>query len=262
MTEPPPPAEQSGVSNKIHEPDSPAQYPSDPATHEPVTPFIESDAERGNVPANSYGPLRVGPAVGYAWESCKANLAAWVAASLAGFLGYLFFVLVVWLFDPSGIAAVLLLMLAMVMAALMFQSCLIRGALYELDGRKPRFTAFVYQLNLSGVFITACLVLVLVALGWMLCVLPGLAVGVLSVFAPHYVIDQRQRPVAAIRSSWILVLANLIPVTLLTLVNAIFFAVGLVTCGLGFLFALPVGALSTTYAYRQLTNGRVTPLWS
>lgn len=207
-----------------------------------------------------YGPLEVGKALGYGWETFKTNLSAWLSVTMLGLVLYAALVAVVWLAEPSSLFSVVLIVVAATVAALLLQACLIRGALYELDGNRPRFGAFLQNLNGLGVLATAVLVLTLVTVGYLLCVGPALVVGLLSMFALHFVIDLDEDPISAVRSSWRLVAANVIPSLLLALANAAFLVAGMLLCGVGLLVALPPVAISTTYAYRRLTFGTVAPL--
>jgi uncharacterized membrane protein len=262
MTQHPTTETANNEAHRIHQPDSSAQHLDPTPGVPPSTKNDESDNPDGYQPANPksiprHGGLRAGAAMSYGWQTLRANPRTWLAVALGGGAVYVAFTLLVRLLRPHTVVSVLVLMAAMAAAALTLYAVFVRGALYQLDGRGSHAAAFVRELNPIGVVATAGLVLVLVALGYLACALPALAVAFLSVFAVHFAMDFEMDPVTAIRSSWRLVAANPGPLLLLAVCNTLVLALGLACVGVGLLAAVPVTALSTTYAFRHLTNGPV-----
>jgi uncharacterized membrane protein len=93
-----------------------------------------------------------------------------------------------------------------------------------------------------------------------LCILPGLAVALLTIFSVLFVIDRNLSPIDAIKASFELVKANLVPVLLTWLALAAIVMVGAIVCGIGLIVAIPVAALLEVYAYRRLSGGEVAAL--
>jgi len=203
--------------------------------------------------------LDVGHAISYGLDKFRSNLLSWLAIAAVGVVLYLTFLLFVQTFDPTSLSALVLLFLVVMVSLWLLQAMMVRGALLETDGPKPDFNDFVRNLNAGNVLLTALLAFLGTWLGLALCVVPGLLVGVLCMFALHFVIDQNMGPIDAIRASAMLVTANPWKVFLLALSVAVITAVGLLACGIGLLLAGPVCVIAVTYSYRVLVHGVVSP---
>ncbi|MFR9750221.1 hypothetical protein ACL02S_04190 [Nocardia sp. 004] len=199
--------------------------------------------------------LDVGRALSYGWTKFWANPGPWIAVTAVGMVIYLAFLLVVQLTDPATTLAVLFIFLAVMAAVWLLQAAMVRGALYETDGTPPPFGAYFRAVNAGNVLLTALLAATASFLGLALFILPGLIVGWLCMFSLHFVIDQNQGPLEALKSSCALVLANAGQVFLLALAVAVLTFLGALLCGLGLLIAGPVTVIAVTYAYRVLTGG-------
>ncbi|MEV6097533.1 hypothetical protein [Nocardia sp. NPDC051981] len=212
-------------------------------------------------PKQGYTPPRetldVGAALTYGWDRFRLNPIPWVGMVLIGMIAWLVVTLLVNMVDVQSLSAVVLLFAVASLVVWLLQAAMIRGALYETDGTPPDFPAFFGFVNAGNVLITALIVFALCLVASIACVFPAIIVGVLCMFALHFVIDQDQNPIAAIQSSVRLVVANALQVTLLALGVLIMTVIGTLLCGLGLLVAGPVTAIATTYAYRSLTNGLV-----
>ncbi|WP_431958495.1 hypothetical protein [Nocardia lijiangensis] len=201
--------------------------------------------------------LDVGHALSYGLEKFRANLAPWLGITALGVVIYLVFVLVVQTLEPNSLLPLVLLFLAVMAALWLLQAAMVRGALYETDGVEPVFGSYFKFVNAGNVLLTALLAFLGTWIGLALCVIPGLVVGVLCMFALHFVVDQDLGPFDAIKSSATLVVHNIWPVVLLALSVAVITFLGLLLCGIGLLAAGPISILAVTYAYRTLTGGRV-----
>ncbi|WP_040797120.1 hypothetical protein [Nocardia higoensis] len=208
--------------------------------------------------AATYG-LDVGHAISYGLDKFRSNLVSWLAITAVGVVLYLTFLLVVQTFDPTSLSTLVLLFLVVVVGLWLLQAMMVRGALLETDGPRPDFGDFMRNLNAGNVLLTALLAFLGTWLGLALCVLPGVLVGVLCMFALHFVIDQDMGPIDAIRSSAMLVTANPWKVFLLALSVLVITTVGALACGIGLLLAGPVCAIAVTYSYRVLVHGVVSP---
>ncbi|WP_369636967.1 hypothetical protein [Nocardia sp. JMUB6875] len=224
----------------------PAGQPNQPIQQPPMTAPRET--------------LDVGGALTYGWDRFRLNPVPWVGMVLIGLIAWLVVTLLVNIVQVQSLSAVILLFAVASLVVWLLQAAMIRGALYETDGTPPDFPAFFGFVNAGNVLITALIVFGLCFVAAIACVFPAVIVGVLCMFALHFVIDQDMNPIAAIQASVRLVIANALHVTLLALAVLIITAVGLLFCGLGLLIAGPVTAIATTYAYRTLTGRLVVPV--
>ncbi|WP_280430453.1 hypothetical protein [Nocardia brasiliensis] len=210
--------------------------------------------------ATAPGTLDVGQALSYGWERFRSNFGPWLAVVACGLVIYLAFVVIVQLTNPTSMLPLLLVFLAVLAGVWLLQAAMVRGALYETDGTKPSFGSYFRFVNAGNVLLTALLAFALTCIASAACLLPGLVVGILCMFSLHFVVDQNEGPFEAIKSSAMLVIANIWPVLLLTLSVLLVTFVGALLCGLGLLIAGPVSVIAVTYAYRTLTGGVVAAL--
>ncbi|AYF74399.1 hypothetical protein D7D52_11620 [Nocardia yunnanensis] len=219
--------------------------PGGPGPHDPAPPSQFSPPRER---------LDVGAALTYGWDRFRLNPVPWVGMVLIGLIAWLLVTLLVRLLDVQSLSAVVLLFAVVSLVVWLLQAAMIRGALYETDGTPPDFPSFFGFVNAGNVLITALIVFALCFVAAIACVFPAIIVGVLCMFALHFVIDQDLNPLAAIQASVRLVIANALHVALLALAVFVITAIGLLFCGLGLVVAGPVTAIGTTYAYRTMTG--------
>ena len=100
-------------------------------------------------------------------------------------------------------------------------------------------------------FLTMLLVTLACALGFVLMVLPGVVIALMSVFSLHFVALRDLPPLQAIPASWTLVRKNLSGALLIVLMSlAVNIAGGIVVLGLA--FTIPFSVLLMTLSFRTL----------
>lgn len=162
-----------------------------------------------------------------------------------------------------GVASTIVLILGsflifLVIAAI--QSAYIGGVLDIANGQQVTIGSFFKPRNIGNVILTTLIIGILVSIGYALCILPGLAVALLTIFSVLFVIDRNLSAIDGIKASFELVKANLVPVLLTWLALAAIVMVGAIVCGIGLIVAIPVAALLEVYAYRRLSGGEVAAL--
>lgn len=131
---------------------------------------------------------------------------------------------------------------------------MLRMAFDVVEGRKAELGRIFTGYNVGVGVVVAFLVGLLTGIGLLLCVLPGIVVAVLMLFASSQVVDGKAGVGEAISGSARLVMDNLGPVVIWALLLLLIVIVSVCTCGLGFIIASPVFALSTAYAFRTLRH--------
>lgn len=238
-------------------PPPPGTMPPPPGAYPPGTPPQQT---YGYQAAGAVVGLDVGNALSYGWERFRANPGPWIGVTALGVVIYLAFVLVVQVTQVKSLIPLLIVFLAVMVGVWLLQAVMVRGALFETDGNRPAFGSYFRFINAGNVLLTALMAFAATWIGIGFCVLPGLIIGVLFMFALHFVIDQDQGPFTALKSSATLVIANAWQVTLLALAVMVITLVGALLCGFGLLIAGPVAVIAVTYAYRVLTDGVAAPL--
>ena len=212
--------------------------------------------------------LTVGDAIGYGWARFKANPWTWIgavviAAVIQSVLNTLFgnrSALRVDTFAQSfwTVNWIIGSILATVVGYLI-NAALVRGALDEVDGRRPGLGAFFRFTNVGNVILASILVGVLTAIGLMLFVIPGVIVSFLSWWTLQFVIDRDDSAVDGIRSSFRAISSQAGPVFLLALALIGINILGAIPLGLGLLVTIPLTIIASTYAYRIVSGRGVAP---
>jgi uncharacterized membrane protein len=215
--------------------------------------------------------LDVGRALGYGWRKFQGNLAPWLGVSGVVLGIWVLYMIAVTIIDNSSTAQVLITIFLFVAAVWMLQACMIRGALYELDGARPDFASFFRFMNPGAVLLTAILVFLAATVGFLLAVIPCIVVLLACIFVLQFAIDQHLDPIASVVASARLASSSVLQVVLLalavgamTLIWPLLAAAAISIAGpLGMIFALglaftgPISLIATTYAYRVLIQGTV-----
>jgi uncharacterized membrane protein len=127
-----------------------------------------------------------------------------------------------------------------------------RAALDVVDGQPFDFMGAFGRLNLVNVLIAALLVSVIVTIGFLLLVIPGLVALFLTYFTTLFVVDDdAESPVKAIGDSVKLISANVGDSLLLALLSILVLIAGAIALLVGLIVAYPVTALAAAYAYRS-----------
>lgn len=220
--------------------------------------------------------INVGEALSYGWEKFKNNAGIWVLLVLVT-LAIMIAIQIPFGIagavsgsaeSPSAVATIIGGILTAIVSAFV-HAAFVRGALHEVNGRRPGFGDFFQFDNVGNIAIAGLLVGLLGAVGSLLqflgvvglilSLLWMIAVSIFTLFTFQFVVDQNQDAVTALKSSYNLVLANVGDVILLALALAGIIIVGFLLCCVGLFVALPVATIASTYAYRVLVKGPISP---
>ncbi|HWJ65905.1 MAG TPA: hypothetical protein VNT31_04440 [Nocardioides sp.] len=233
-------------------------------------------------------PWDVGSAVGYGWSKFQQNMGQMILASLAIFLGAIviygiaFFAILIPAGDADyecrftdageyvcdgdagglgvlGLIILLLLYVVFFIYAQVIGAGLIREAIGVTQGRAFS-TAGVFKFeNLGNVIVTSLLVGLGTFIGSILCILPGIIFGFMTMYSLFFVVDKNMSPVEAIKASIDLVKNNVGSTIIWYLVAYVIILVGAVLCGIGLLVAIPVALVGTAFTYKRLLGEPVAP---
>jgi uncharacterized membrane protein len=132
-----------------------------------------------------------------------------------------------------------------------------RAALRRTRGQTPSFSDLTTGENLGKYIIVAIVYGLLISVGLVLCILPGIIVAFLFQLAPFYALDKGQGVGEALGNSYRATTANIGPAVLMTLVNIAAAIVGSFFWGVLTLVALPFAALFTAHMYRQFNREEI-----
>lgn len=185
-----------------------------------------------------------------AWQSLRAQI--WVLAGLV--IGYTIISLLLTCTMPyvsyPGRAA---LGLANTFFTLVFALGYLKNLFQALDGEEPQFSAYgqmsrkVFALLFAYILYT-----VIVALGLVLLIVPGVYVGLRWVFAPQIIVEENAGALSSLRRSWEITRGTTGQVFKLVLAGCGIMLLGHLAFGIGIFLAIPLVHLMMCAAYRRL----------
>ena len=280
---PPPPGAYPPPQQGGYPPPQQGGYPPQPGGYPPPQQGYPP-AQPGYPPAQPGAPaLNVGEAFSWAWNKFSKNVAAIIVPTLvyAVIAGVLFGIVygIAMALAPdadyesydggfsysaslggASLAVLALGGLALLVVAGAIQSAYLAGLLDIANGQPVTVGSFFKPRNVGSVVIAAVIVGILTAIGNFLCVIPGLIVGILTIFTTVAIVDRNLKPIDGIKASFELAKANFVQVLLTWLLVIVIMAVGALVCGIGLLVAIPVASLFLVYSWRRLTGGPIAPL--
>jgi uncharacterized membrane protein len=96
---------------------------------------------------------------------------------------------------------------------------------------------------------------IIVSIGFMLCILPGVLIMALVPTAAYLVAVGEKDGINALKRAWAAVKDNLIGSCLCALVLSIIGSLGAILCGIGILITLPITFVGMYHMAKQLTDG-------
>ena len=227
----------------------------------PDSPAASATSRAGTV-------LSVGEAIRYGWARFKANPWTWVcaiiiAAVIQSVLNSLFGNRSTFRVDTFGQSfwtiSWIIGSIVTTVVGYLINAALVRGALDEVDGRRPSLGAFFRFTNVGNVILASILVGVMVAIGLILFVIPGVIVVFLSWWTLQFVIDRHDSAIEGIRDSFRAISSQAGTVFLLALALIGINILGAIPLGLGLLITIPLTIIASTYAYRIVSGRGVAP---
>ncbi|WP_308115328.1 MULTISPECIES: hypothetical protein [unclassified Rhodococcus (in: high G+C Gram-positive bacteria)] len=258
MSENPPDGPQYGSSPDPERPDlgknEPGRgYPPPPGNYGP-----------GNYGAGNYRgvptTLSVGDAVSFGWNRFKDNAGVWIGIAVIAAVIQIVINLIFGGTDTSGDLSAGFGALAIIgtvistVVGYLIQASLIRGALHEVDGNKPAIGSFFQFGNVAAIILASFLVGILVLVGFVLLIIPGIILTFLTWWTLQFVIDRNQDAITAIKSSVKAISSNAGQLILLALALVGINILGVIPCGLGLLVTIPITMIASTYAYRVVSQ--------
>lgn len=211
-------------------------------------------------PGGGTDVIDVGGSISYGWEAFKkypgqliaAFIIVWlitgVVSALAGFGG--------------GDSLVLSLLLNVVswVVALVLAKGLVTIALDVTHGRDVDLGKLFSGEHLGQYLLGSIIVGVLVGLGLILCIIPGLFIAVAWQFTPYRIIDRGETATEALSGSWELVKPQFWSLVGLLLALAGINLIGALLCLVGLLVTVPLSAVAVAHAYRTASGQVPAPV--
>ena len=256
-----------------------------PPEQAPAAQPAEQAAQGYGQPAGAMpaapGTLSVGDAITYGWNKFQANVGQLLVAAIIGFviMGVLSAIGYFGLFagaiggsaiecrfdaagnyvcDGGGTGFLGFLIGFAVFYGLMlfgqyvFQLLMFRAGLLVTAGRSPELNDLIATDNLAPFLLASLIMTVGVAIGLMLCIIPGLLLMFFGYFFGFYVLDKGASPIDAIKGSIDLVKNNIGTVLVFIIAAFAINAVGAMLCYVGLLVTVPLTSIAAAYVYRTM----------
>ena len=204
------------------------------------------------------GEFRVGDAISYGWNATVKNIGPMLIITIV-----ILVVQAVLRFIGVGFDNQVLLFVWTVLGfavGLVLAMGLIRASLRVTDGGRPDVNQLTQLDDFGPYLLVSLLSGIVIGVGIVLCVVPGVLAAVFLGFGGYVVIDQHESdPIAALKQSFALVKPKFGPILGLLLLLAVINIVGALLCGIGLLFTYPMTAITMAYTYRSLSGQPIAP---
>lgn len=210
------------------------------------------------------GKLDIGAALSFGWAKFTQHVGQ-IALLLAVMVGVMVLFMIGSLFmvapaiDSFFVRFVAQIVIQFAGAAIMFiiGRGLIRTILAMCDGQAPDPKVLFDFANIGNYALTAVLYSLVVGVGMIFCVLPGVVAMFLLWFWPFAQVDRNLAPVDALKTSLELVKTRPLEILVFLLATSVVNSLGMLACGVGLFVTIPVTMIASGYAWRVLSGGRV-----
>jgi len=134
-----------------------------------------------------------------------------------------------------------------------------KAALEVADGKPYDFFGAFGKVNYVNLIVASLIVGLVVLVGFILLVIPGLIALFLTYLTTYSLVDDDKSPIDAIKHSVSLVSANLGGTFVLAILNVVVIIAGFIALCVGALVAVPVTMFASAYAYRVFNGQPVAP---
>lgn len=204
-------------------------------------------------------PFSATDALGYGWRGFSGNIGPILIIAL---VIVAINIVTNWFGFIAGDSTILNLVVQLIgwFVSLVISIGLIRAALAIVDGRSPELNDLLSTNNLVTYFVASLLAGLIVAVGFLLCIIPGLIAIFLLQFFGYAIVDGRTSdPIEALKISYGLVSKNLGELLLFGILVFLVNLVGALLCGIGLLVTLPLTAIAIAYTWRYFSQGMIAP---
>ena len=210
-------------------------------------------------------PYSAPAAIGWGWRKFTENVGPILAAVVVIFGVSIALSLVVGLasgsnpFSPQGqrdvgagtVVLGIVLNILSTVVSIVLSAGFARATLDVADGGKFDFFGAFGRVDIVKVVLTSLLVSLVVVLGFVALILPGIILLFLTYFATWAIVDDATGPVDAVKRSVKLVGSNLGSAILLAILSFLTLVLGFLALCVGILVAYPVVSLAAAYSYRR-----------
>jgi uncharacterized membrane protein len=201
--------------------------------------------------------LDVGDAVGYAWKKFQQYAGPLILIVLIVVVVNLIGAILRFTIDSFVVGALVAVLFWIVGQIVTIG--VINASLMVTRGETPE-PGKAFNTEYLGPFIIGSILYGLIVLiGLILCIIPGIIAAFMLSFYGFYILDRGLSATDALTASFNMVKDNFGKVFLVILVAFVINFIGAILCGIGLLVTAPICWIILAYAYRKLNNEPVAP---
>lgn len=145
--------------------------------------------------------------------------------------------------------------LGMMVVTLYYQVGINTMSLKAVDGKIPEFSDFRIPFGkILNAFLAGLLLGIIVSIGFILCIIPGIYLAIRFQFFIFFIIDKDSNAIEALSGSWNITKGIEMDLFIFDLILALIAFLGLLCCGIGIILAYPIIYVSLAMVYRRITG--------
>lgn len=204
-------------------------------------------------------PYSAGTAWSYGWNKFTANFGHILVAVLV-LVAIQIVVQVLSYLVSDALFLRWLFSLASWILSMIIGAGLVRAGLDITEGRPVEAGKILTPNKLGEVIVASLLTGIATFVGFIACILPGLAVLFFTSFTLYFLMDREEMgAIDAIKASFAFTKDNAANVIVWFLIAMVTWIVGALLCGIGLIAAVPVVLIGTAYTYKTLNGQPVAP---
>ncbi|MDD3927355.1 MAG: DUF975 family protein [bacterium] len=194
----------------------------------------------------------MGEAVGFGWDKVKSNLGFFAVLALI-YIAYAVLNSFIQKIDDRALSGVLTI--ASYVVSMIAGIGYLKILLKLTDGEKPEYEDLWSHASLFWRYLGGSILFILIVmLGTVLLVVPGIIWAIKYGFVPYLIVDKGMRPVEALKASAVITEGARWQLFLFGFVLLGVEILGFLALGVGIFLAIPVMYLASIYVYRQLSK--------
>ncbi|MFW0795161.1 hypothetical protein AAFP30_15215 [Gordonia sp. CPCC 205515] len=257
---------------------APGQYP--PGQY-PTGQYAAGPPPGSPYPPNDPTKLDFGKAFSWSWDRFRDNLWPMLLPGILMFVAVLVFggLMIpagIWAFsnletttdaygystttgsvNAGGLLLMVLLGILLTIALIYLYMAVYAGSIRTVNGEPVTNRTFLTTIRFWPLLGTMILVGIVVTIGLILCIIPGLIAMVLLQFAPFFVVDRKMGPIAAMSASSQLVRQRVGDSVLVFIAIYGINYLGQALLYIGSIFTMPFTALLHAYSYRRMSGAPI-----
>lgn len=194
-------------------------------------------------------------ALEFGWETFKANAGFLIGVTIvAGIASLVPDIISGWFSEGAPFLSLLFTLLGVVVAVVVSIG-ITKIALKFLDNETPEFADLYQHYDLFlPVFLVSLLFGLIVGVGFILLIVPGIILALMFFMCDYLVIDQQIEPITALKTSAAMTKGHKLNLFLFTIIVGLLNVAGFLALAVGLLVTIPVTTLAIMYVYRELLS--------